>query len=1071
MPSRVFSSGDNYQPHHAEFIRPPLDFSLTLPELYDFHYSHNAGHPLFVYDVNGEVQTITWGQAVRAIYRASEYLESQLQAQIQADGETPVVALVAITDQFSYFALSAGIIRLGCRAFPISPRNSAQGVANLLEKMGVRNVFVSGDAAMQSVANEACGLLGSQRNVNLLSVPSFKFLYGDDARRVTAIPRPPRSGIDDIAMILHSSGSTSFPKPIPLSHRNLLQWGMQPYYGEVNICGKVLSNHSLPFFHAMGVVSLHWAALAGVVLSNFAPSSPPIVSTPDRVYESATTVGSRLIFCVPSFLEDWSQEDSRVKELAKFDGVMFGGAPIQQQVGDALVSKGVKLFPFYGATELGGTSMFLPSQPPPEGWQYFKISPHCKPTLVQEDDDVYRAAFLRCGSHTPAINNMNLGDESAYDTNDLIIRHPTNRDLWKIYGRADDQIMHSTGEKTNPVPMETIINRHPAVSCALIFGRGRFQAGVLIEPSSKYTIDATNEGQLAEFRNLIWPSIEKANDVAPSHSRLFKEMIMVSQPSKPFQYTAKGTPRRQIVLNLYSQEIDEIYAAVEESSQADIAIPTSLTEDACLVYISNVVNKVMRGNIDKGVDLFQHGCDSLQATWIRNSVIHTLRQSFDVDTRSIPVNFVYTHPSIRRLSHYFRSLALKDADAGQPDTDTASTISEMEAMVSKYSSNFPKHIASIHAADTEVVLLTGSTGGLGSYILQTLLEDPLISRVYALNRADKNGKPIYERQAAAFQDRDIDLGLLDSPKLIFLEGDTTLESFGLDKDLLHTLQHTVTCIFHSAWRVDFNIALSSMESMVAGTRRLVDFALQSALPEPPRIVFVSSIGVVRNWTEGLAPEASISDASIAVGSGYPESKWVAERVLTNASERSPLQPIIVRVGQLSGGANGCWKTHEWVPSIVKSAQIVGCLPRAAGCISWIPVHTAAAALVEMRHSSSQFLQLVHPNPRRWTSLFENFGLALNVPMVPYAEWLAALEAIPQDQQTGSAADLLRLLDFFQSANKPLPSADAEAFGFPRMSTAKAVKEAPSLLAGHLQPLGSYDAYAWLGYWRQTGFLT
>lgn len=72
---------------------------------------------------------------------------------------------------------------------------------------------------------------------------------------------------------------------------------------------------------AMGVVSLQWAVcshrlliclrqtdfpwktLAGVTLSNFRPVDPPVVSTPDRVYQSAIATKSRLIFCVPAFLE------------------------------------------------------------------------------------------------------------------------------------------------------------------------------------------------------------------------------------------------------------------------------------------------------------------------------------------------------------------------------------------------------------------------------------------------------------------------------------------------------------------------------------------------------------------------------------------------------------------------------------------------------------------------------------------------------------------------------------------------------------------------------------------------
>lgn len=31
--------------------------------------------------------------------------------------------------------------------------------------------------------------------------------------------------------------------------------------------------------------------------------------------------------------------------------------------------------------------------------------------------------------------------------------HPTRKGLWKVVGRVDDQIMHSTGEKTNPGPL------------------------------------------------------------------------------------------------------------------------------------------------------------------------------------------------------------------------------------------------------------------------------------------------------------------------------------------------------------------------------------------------------------------------------------------------------------------------------------------------------------------------------------------------------------------------------------------------------------------------------------------
>ena len=37
----------------------------------------------------------------------------------------------------------------------------------------------------------------------------------------------------------------------------------------------------------------------------------------------------------------------------------------------------------------------------------------------------------------------------VYATGDILSPHPEKPGLWKIIGRVDDQIMHSTGEKVN----------------------------------------------------------------------------------------------------------------------------------------------------------------------------------------------------------------------------------------------------------------------------------------------------------------------------------------------------------------------------------------------------------------------------------------------------------------------------------------------------------------------------------------------------------------------------------------------------------------------------------------------
>lgn len=56
---------------------------------------------------------------------------------------------------------------------------------------------------------------------------------------------------------------------------------------------------------------------------------------------------------------------------------------------------------------------------------------------VLQADDVWR----------PAVINTKVDDKDAYATQDLFIPHESRPGLWKIFGRADDQIMLSTGEK------------------------------------------------------------------------------------------------------------------------------------------------------------------------------------------------------------------------------------------------------------------------------------------------------------------------------------------------------------------------------------------------------------------------------------------------------------------------------------------------------------------------------------------------------------------------------------------------------------------------------------------------
>ena len=92
----------------------------------------------------------------------------------------------------------------------------------------------------------------------------------------------------------------------------------------------------------------------------------------------------------------------------------------------------------------------------------------------------------------------------------------------------------------------------------------------------------------------------------------FEKMILTVSRDKPFEYTAKGTLRRQRVLEAYSSEIDSLYSTIEESAQPDICGPENWSHESVLKLTRNVMGKTMKKDVDKlgdDVDLFEHGLD------------------------------------------------------------------------------------------------------------------------------------------------------------------------------------------------------------------------------------------------------------------------------------------------------------------------------------------------------------------------------------------------------------------------------------------------------------------------------
>ena len=144
-------------------------------------------------------------------------------------------------------------------------------------------------------------------------------------------------------------------------------------------------------------------------------------------------------------------------------------------------------------------------------------------------------------------------------------------------------------------------------------------------------------------------------------------------------------------------------------------------------------------------------------------------------------------------------------------------------------------------------------------------------------------------------------------------------------------------------------------------------------------------------------------------------------------------------------------------------------------VAWVPAYEAAQAFVEMRLSREPIVHLVHPYPVSWSTLLAPLAQELDVPLVPYTEWLSALEG---SVERGSAEEVeamrlnpaLRLLSFYEAQGGATDGApEKEAMGLVFIATDKAVRVSEYL--ARLPQLDGERARTWLEAWRKSGFLS
>ncbi|OGM49661.1 putative AMP dependent ligase/synthetase [Aspergillus bombycis] len=579
-------------PNHNEIWRRGAEEfrgQRLLPHVVDYHAHEN---PSRVFNSMPRTQNVADGFRdvdMKTMATAVDFMAWWLDDHSKSvPKEKKILAYLGVPD-IRYPVLLFAAIKAGWTTFWISPRNPPDQNLHLLCEGKVMLLL---HADLMEPVVKGIQQLDSAALITYMPVPSLEEVLGGQSH-----PYPYDVVFADVkderCLAMHTSGSTGLPKivsythaafsctdsdrnvPVPEGRRpqNAKQFDFSPP-GRFYCC--------FPPFHVRNLLLVLIAfryqianeeklagTMAFMVIPVFSTTATavfgPSTMPPSGHLVSAITKHTRVqaLYIPPSTIEQWWTCDPDASKKAEgLNFVLFGGGPLAPSVGQKL-SELTDLCQMYGSIESGQIQMLVPQ---PGEWQYLEPNPaeECDMQEVEEGSGLYELVLCqhekfrgrRTLSHT-------FPDVKIWRTKDLFTPHPTKTGLWQFHSRTDDLIALGTSAKVFPVPMETALQGDPNVAGTLVVGNARPAVVLIIEPAQPL-----NGVSKDEFIDKIWAAVEEANAAAPTHGKVSRSRILLTDPAVGFARTPKGTISRKKSEALYTAAIDAVFRdnIVDENS-------------------------------------------------------------------------------------------------------------------------------------------------------------------------------------------------------------------------------------------------------------------------------------------------------------------------------------------------------------------------------------------------------------------------------------------------------------------------------------------------------------------------
>ena len=231
----------------------------------------------------------------------------------------------------TFFALS----RLGKTVLCLSLRIPPVAIINLLKQTDCKTI-ACGDT--QQIA-ATIAAVSQERSLQTVLAPT-RAQYGR-ARPSNELPFVRQfdreTENDEIALVIHSSGSTGLPKPVFLSHKNVLTHPVQ---------GAGMNNFgALPLYHIYGLSTTLQAMYMGKI-ANLPSASLPM--TPDTLMSAIEATQPEIFHAVPYALGLLVEHPRAMAYLKTAKIVTAAGARTPDELGDRMILENVNFGVVFG---------------------------------------------------------------------------------------------------------------------------------------------------------------------------------------------------------------------------------------------------------------------------------------------------------------------------------------------------------------------------------------------------------------------------------------------------------------------------------------------------------------------------------------------------------------------------------------------------------------------------------------------------------------------------------------------------------------------------------------------------